>query len=98
VDARYIKEMLWNPDISPSASINRWILAILMFYFTLVHIPGTHHTPNGLSRQNINQVAKKSQKTILKIGSTTLIDFLIFSTHTLLSTTTLPQLHQLHYM
>jgi hypothetical protein len=23
VDARYIKGMLWNPDISPSASMNR---------------------------------------------------------------------------
>jgi hypothetical protein len=22
-----------------------------MFHFTLVHVPGTHHTPNGLSRQ-----------------------------------------------
>jgi hypothetical protein len=31
--------------------MNRWILAILMFYFTLVHVPGTHHTPDGLSRQ-----------------------------------------------
>ena len=51
VDARYIKGMLRNPDISPSASINRWILAILMFHFTLVHVPGTHHTPDGLSRR-----------------------------------------------
>jgi hypothetical protein len=22
-----------------------------MFYFTLVHVPGMHHTPDGLSRQ-----------------------------------------------
>jgi hypothetical protein len=51
VDARYIKGMLQSPDISPSAGINRWILAILMFHFTLVHVPGTHHIPNGLSRQ-----------------------------------------------
>ena len=51
VDARYIKGMLRNPDISPSASMNRWILAILMFYFTLVHVPGTHHTPDRFSRQ-----------------------------------------------
>jgi Integrase zinc binding domain len=43
--------MLRNPDISPSASMNRWILAILMFHFTLVHVPGTHHTPDGLSRR-----------------------------------------------
>jgi hypothetical protein len=51
VDARYIKGMLSNPDISPSTSINRWIVAILIFHFDLVHIPGTHHGPDGLSRR-----------------------------------------------
>ncbi|EPS93788.1 hypothetical protein FOMPIDRAFT_1099205, partial [Fomitopsis schrenkii] len=50
VDARYIKGMLQNPDVAPSASINRWIVSILMFHFTLVHIPGTMHGPDGLSR------------------------------------------------
>ena len=43
--------MLANPDIAPSATINRWILGILMFHFTLVHVPGTHHGPDGLSRR-----------------------------------------------
>jgi hypothetical protein len=47
---RYIKGMLSNPDISPSASINQWIVTILTFHFDLVHVPGTHHGPNGLSR------------------------------------------------
>jgi hypothetical protein len=51
VDARYIKEILSNPDISPSTSINQWIVAILTFHFDLVHIPGTHHGPNRLSRR-----------------------------------------------
>ena len=51
VDAKYIKGMLSNPDIAPSASMNRWILSILMFHFTLVHVPGTHHGPDGLSRR-----------------------------------------------
>ena len=51
VDAKYIKGMLKNPDIAPSASINRWILGILMFHFDLVHVPGTHHGPDGLSRR-----------------------------------------------
>lgn len=51
VDARYIKGMLQNPDIVPSASINRWILAILTFHFTLVHVPGTLHGPDGLSQR-----------------------------------------------
>ena len=48
VDAKYIKGILANPDIAPSASIN---LSILMFHFTLVHVPGSHHGPDGLSRQ-----------------------------------------------
>jgi len=51
VDAKYIKGMLKNPDIAPSASINRWIMSILMFHFELVHVPGTHHGPDGLSRR-----------------------------------------------
>ena len=41
VDARYIKGMLANPDLAPSASMNRWIVSILLFHFTLIHIPGT---------------------------------------------------------
>ena len=44
VNMKCIKGMLANPDIAPSASINRWILSI-----TLVHIPGTHHGPDDLS-------------------------------------------------
>jgi len=40
--------MLKNPDLHPGASINRWILAILTFHFDLVHVPGTHHGPDGL--------------------------------------------------
>jgi hypothetical protein len=55
VDAKYIKGMLANPDIAPSASMNRWILGILMFHFTLVHVPGTHHGPDGLSRRRPQQ-------------------------------------------
>ncbi|ETW85593.1 hypothetical protein HETIRDRAFT_16245, partial [Heterobasidion irregulare TC 32-1] len=49
VDARYIKGMLTNPDLKPSASINCWIIAILTFHFTLVRIPGALHGPDGLS-------------------------------------------------
>lgn len=51
VDARYIKGMLANPDIAPSASINRWIISILTFHFILVHVPGSRHGPDGLSRR-----------------------------------------------
>jgi len=51
VDARYIKGMLANPDIQPSASINRWIVSILTFHFELVHVAGSFHGPDGLSRR-----------------------------------------------
>ena len=51
VDARYIKGMLANPDLNPWSSINRWILSILTFHFTLVHVPGTFHGPDGMSRR-----------------------------------------------
>ena len=51
VDARYIRGMLNNPDISPSASLNRWIVSILTFHFELRHVPGKQHGPDGLSRR-----------------------------------------------
>ena len=50
-DARYIKGMLANLDIQPSASINHWIVVILTFHFELVHIKGTFHGPDGLSQR-----------------------------------------------
>ena len=50
VNAQYIKGMLLNPDITPSASINHWIVSILLFHFTLIHIPDTQHRPDGLSQ------------------------------------------------
>jgi hypothetical protein len=43
--------MLANPDIALTASINRWIVSILMFQFELVHVPGASHSPDGLSRR-----------------------------------------------
>ena len=51
VDARYIRGMLNNPDIAPSASINCWIVSILTFHFELRHVPGKQHGPDGLSRR-----------------------------------------------
>ncbi|SJL18773.1 uncharacterized protein ARMOST_22373 [Armillaria ostoyae] len=43
--------MLKNPDIAPSAAVNRWIIGILSFHFVLVHVPGSKHGPDGLSRR-----------------------------------------------
>jgi len=51
VDTSYIKGMLRNPNIQLNASINRWIAAILLFDFKLVHVPTNKHKgPDGLSR------------------------------------------------
>ena len=44
--------MIANPDLQPNATINRWIAGILLFDFTLVHIPAARHTgADGLSRR-----------------------------------------------
>ena len=52
MDAQYVRGMLANPDIQPSAAINRWISAIQLFNFKLVHIPAEKHQgPDGLSRR-----------------------------------------------
>ena len=52
VDAKYIKGMINNPDIQPSATINRWIAGILLFHFKLRHVPGKDHaSADGLSRR-----------------------------------------------
>ena len=40
-DAKYIKGMLNEPELQPNAVINRWIHGILLFDFTLVHIPAS---------------------------------------------------------
>ena len=50
MDAQFIKGMLSNLDIQPNATINRWITAILLFNFKLVHVPAAKHQgPDGLS-------------------------------------------------
>ena len=52
VDAKYIKGMLNDPDLQPNATINRWIQGILLFDFTLIHVPATKFKgPDALSRR-----------------------------------------------
>ena len=52
VDAKYIKGMINNPDIIPNAAANRWLAGILLFNFTLRHVPGKDHAAaDGLSRR-----------------------------------------------
>ncbi|THH27407.1 hypothetical protein EUX98_g6785 [Antrodiella citrinella] len=35
----------------PNATLNRWIVSIIMFHFTLYHVPASFHSPDGLSRR-----------------------------------------------
>ena len=54
MDAVFIRGMLNNPDVQPNAVINRWIAAILLFDFKLVHVPADKHQgPDGLSRREL---------------------------------------------
>ena len=54
-DAKYIKGMLENPDMMPTATINRWIDEILLYHFTLRHKAGATFGPDGLSRRPIQE-------------------------------------------
>ena len=47
VDTQYIKGMLSNPDITLLAGVNHWIVSILLFHFTLIHVPGMWHGPDS---------------------------------------------------
>ena len=52
MDAKFIKGMLNNPTLHPNDAVNRWIAAILLFDFDLVHVPAEKHTgADGLSRR-----------------------------------------------
>ena len=42
--------MLDHPSCGPNATINRWIEDIRKYHFELVHIKGTKHGSDGLSR------------------------------------------------
>ena len=52
MDAKFIKGMINHPTLHPNDAINRWISAILLFNFELVHVPAERHTgADGLSRR-----------------------------------------------
>ena len=52
MDAQFICGMLNNPNVQLNMTINRWITAILLFDFELMHIPANKHQgPDGLSRR-----------------------------------------------
>ncbi|KAJ3738670.1 hypothetical protein DFH05DRAFT_1408601 [Lentinula detonsa] len=47
----YIRGIINNPDGQPNAAINRWIAGILLFTFTLVHVPAERIAADGVSRR-----------------------------------------------
>ena len=52
MDAKYIGGMINSPTLHPNDAVNRWIAAILLFDFELVHVPALRHTgADGLSRR-----------------------------------------------
>jgi hypothetical protein len=52
MDAKFVKGMISNPTLHPNDAVNRWIAAILLFDFKLVHVPAVKHTgADGLSRR-----------------------------------------------
>ena len=52
MDAQFIRGMVNNPDVQPNAAMNRWIAAIRLFDFKLVHVPAEKHLgADGLSRR-----------------------------------------------
>ncbi|KNZ79064.1 hypothetical protein J132_04764 [Termitomyces sp. J132] len=50
-DAKYLKGMLSNPGVGPNATIMRWIEDVLLYHFTLRHVPGKTSSVDGLSRR-----------------------------------------------
>jgi hypothetical protein len=52
--------MLNNPDVQPNATINRWIAAILLFDFKLVHVPASRH--QGIDRLSRRPPADDEEK------------------------------------
>jgi hypothetical protein len=54
MDASCIKGLINRPDILPNHAMNRWIQGILLFDFTLKHVPATQHKgPDALSRRRL---------------------------------------------
>jgi hypothetical protein len=51
VNTKYIKGEINNPDLQQNATINRWIVRILLFSFKLIHVSVLKHKGiDGLSR------------------------------------------------
>jgi len=54
--------MLNRLDLYPNTAMNRWITAILMFDFELVHVSGAKHKgPDGLSRRRVTDSKDKGE-------------------------------------
>src|SRR6266404_1076667 len=69
MDAQYVHGMLANPNIQPNATMNRWITAILLFTFKLVHVPAEKHQgPDGLSTDEGKKTHHRTRHFLLHDG------------------------------
>ncbi|KNZ79185.1 hypothetical protein J132_11181 [Termitomyces sp. J132] len=50
-DAKYLKGMLSNFGVGPNATIMRWIEDVVLYHFTLRHVPRKTFSVDGLSRR-----------------------------------------------
>ena len=50
-DAKYLKGILSNPGVGSNSTIMRWIEDVLLYHFTLRHVPGRTFSVDGLSRR-----------------------------------------------
>jgi len=62
VNTQYIKGILNKPNLYPNAIINQWIVAILIFDFELVHVPGVKHKePDELLKRRVVKSKEKGK-------------------------------------
>ena len=59
MDAVFIHGMLNSPNVQPNVVINRWIAAILLFDFKLVHVPAEKHQDVNMWRPWRVRMTKK---------------------------------------
>jgi hypothetical protein len=65
MDCESVKGMLNNPDIQPTAVLNRWIAGIKLFDFDLVHVSSKEFKgPDGLSRRLLGEGEKQDDEDV----------------------------------
>ena len=99
VDASSIKGMLKNPDLQPSAIINRWISNIKRYIDNVVHVPATKHVgPDALSRRrHTSEDDEPPDSDLDEWKDPEACVSPVYRTKPLLQSTLLPQLEDSHF-